>query len=221
MQRLVNNVAAIDERVSVIEQVARRTDLLALNTTIRASADSRSASTSDAAANIGQLSGEVAQLVDILGQATRDIAALSGAITSDARDTVQSMEQTLAELGACVGQTQKAGDALQAIRLDSDNLRLRVAAMADKTVAQSGVVSRLSENMDVINGITQQTSDAVAANAESLNELQELASELRQRLSDFRLPSRLISKQAPQENTATDSKPSQARKAADRAVFHE
>ena len=59
MHRLADNVEAIDERVIRVQEVAKQTDLLALNTTIRASAGLRQASNNDAAAaDLGRLSDE-------------------------------------------------------------------------------------------------------------------------------------------------------------------
>ncbi len=215
MHRLAENVAAIDERVVNIQEVAKQTDLLALNTTIRASAGSRSSSVNDAAADLGRLSDEVAQLADMLGQATRDIGSLTRTISEDAAETVQSMEHTTAELAAGVEQTRQASDALDAIREHSHELRERVGVMAERTVQQSGIVRQLSENMDLINQITQQTAEGVTNNADSLDDLKDLASELKQSLADFRLPSR------PMKASTAGGVPSVARRAADRAVIHE
>ncbi|NND91494.1 MAG: methyl-accepting chemotaxis protein [Granulosicoccus sp.] len=220
MHRLVENVSAIDERVTTIQKVARRTDLLALNTTIRASAGSRAASVTDAAADLGHLSDEVAQLAEVLGQATRDIGTLTSTISQDASDTVQSMEHTNAELAAGVAQTRQASQALELIRMDTQALRERVFAMADKTVQQTGILRQLSESMDLINSITRKTGEGVSANAASLDELLDLASELQRGLADFQLPDKPDA-----EVTADDApktvKTSLARRAADRAVIHE
>lgn len=221
MHRLVENVAAINERVSVIREVARRTDLLALNTTIRASAGSRASSPRDAASDLGRLSGEVAQLAEVLGQATRDIDTLTSTIAQDASDTVQSMEFTSVELAAGVNQTEKATTSLQAIREDAETLRQRASVMAQRTTEQTALVRTLSENMDLINRITRQTDDAVASNAESLSELEELANELRQSLSDFQLPPRPAAESGTgKDGEQTVIKASQARRAAERAAIH-
>ena len=215
MHRLADKVRAIDEHVLAVQDVAKRTDLLALNTTIRASAGSRRLSGSDAAADLGRLSDEVAQLAEVLGQATRDIGSLTRTISQDAGDTVQSMEYTTTELAAGAEQSQLASIALHAIRSESQAVHQRVVVMAEKTVEHSGIVRRLSENMDVICRITQQTSEGVNANAESLDELQELAAELRQSLSDFCLPTKPLPEKMHVEI------PSDARRAADRAVIYD
>ncbi len=219
MHRLVENVAAINERVGVIRDVAKRTDLLALNTTIRASAGSRASSPGDAAADLGRLSDEVAQLAEVLGRATRDIDTLTSTIAQDASDTVQSMEFTSVELAAGVSQTEKATTSLQAIRQDAETLRQRASALAERTTAQTALVRTLSENMDVINRITRQTDDAVAGNVDSLSELEELASELRHGLADFQLPPRPPAQSGSGDERAV-AKTSQARRAAERADIH-
>jgi len=210
MHRLADNVEAIDERVTRVQEVAKQTDLLALNTTIRASAGSRDASANDAAADLGRLSDEVAQLAEVLGRATRDIGSLTRIIGEDASETVQSMEHIVAELITGVDQTQHANDALVVIQDNSKELHERVLAITERCVEQSGIVRQLTENMDQLNQITDQASEGAAHNSSSLDELQELSVELRQRMSEFHLPSTTL-------NQEMDS-PSAARKAANRAV---
>ena len=220
MRRLAENVAAIDDRVQVIRDIAGRTDLLALNTTIKAAASTRATSPSDAAGDMERLSDEVTQLAEVLGQATRDIFTLTRTISQDAADTVQAMNYTSVELAASVAQTQKASDAFQMIRQVFESIQQRVAAIADKSAQQTGIVRKLSENMDFINHITRQTGDAVSANADSMSELAELSSELKQSLSDFRLPAKPVRSHASMESGSGPEKASLARKAAGRAAIH-
>jgi len=213
MHRLADNVDAIDERISVIEDVARQTDLLALNTTIRASAGSRAATATSTAADLGRLSDEVAQLADVLGQATRDIGSLTRNIAEDASDTVQSMEHIAAELATGVIQTQHASDGLDIIQSSSRALHERVLLMTERCVEQTGIVRQLTEHMDQINQITDQTVEAVTLNSESLGELKAVAKELRLRTLDFRLPGKI----APEDEEKTHTF-NRAKRAAERAV---
>lgn len=210
MHRLADNVEAIDERVIRVQEVAKQTDLLALNTTIRASAGSRHASANDAAADLGRLSDEVAQLAEVLGQATRDIGSLTRIISEDASETVQSMEHIAAELVSGVQQTQHANDALIVIQDNSRELHERVLVMTERCVEQSGIVRQLTQNMDHLNQITDQASEGAGLNSSSLDELQELSIELRQWMTDFNLPNSALKH--------GQNAPSAARRAADRAV---
>lgn len=212
MHRLAENVSAIDECVSVIQDVAKQTDLLALNTTIRASAGSRAATVNDAAADLGRLSDEVAQLAEVLGQATRDISAITRTITQDASGTVQSMEHIASELVAGVEQTQQASDALDVIQGSSHTLHESVVQMTERCVEQTGIARKITEGMDEINQISDQTIDGLALNAVSLDELQRLAVEMRNAIVGYQLP---------ESQTRKGSKSatlSVARRAAERAV---
>lgn len=217
MHRLAENVGAIDERIIVIQDVARQTDLLALNTTIRASAGTRSATVSDAAADLGRLADEVALLAEVLGQATRDIGSLTRTITQDAADTVGSMEHTRAELAAGLEQTKQASEVLKAIQRQSDELHDKVTRIADKTVEQSTIVHHLSGNMDLINRIAMQIAESIESGGVSFDELQELSRELQQTASGFRLP---VHSRPVEVLAAPDLSPvSPARKAADRVTL--
>lgn len=212
MHRLADNVDAINERVIRVQEVAKQTDLLALNTTIRASAGSRYTSANDAAADLGRLSDEVAQLAEVLGQATRDIGSLTRVISEDASETVHSMEHVAAELVSGVRQTQHANEALAVIQENSRALHERVLFMTDRCVEQSGVVRQLTKNMDQLNQINDQASAEVVYNSSSLDELTELSAELRHCMEKFQLPETRTS------IVDVRSSPSAARRAADRAV---
>ena len=207
MQRLAENASTIDERVETIRDVARRTDLLALNTTIRAAASAASGFDDDdleaddtfldgtlssrgrsASGDLSRLSHEVTQLADLLGGAARDIASLSRTIRQDADDTVRAMDETNRELAAGLAQSEQASGSLESIESVSRELRELVGDMAEKTLRQSGVVRQLSTNMTVINRITTDTSNEVQATAGALDQLNALALELRDGVADFRLP---------------------------------
>lgn len=216
MQRLADSVAAIDERMTTIEDVAEQTDLLALNTTIRASAGSRTGPVGEVAADLGRLSDEVAQLADVLGQATRDIGSLTRTISEDAAATVQSMEHTTARLNEGVAQTQQISSAFDLIQSNSLALRERIVAMTERTVEQSAIVRQLSENMDTINQVTRQTLESVSGSTESLDRLQSLASRLNRSVSDFRLPPGSAS-----AHKSTVNADSGAQRVAPRATIHE
>jgi len=213
MHRLAENLAAIDESVRVVQDVAKQTDLLALNATIRASAGSRSSSASDAAADLGRLSDEVAQLAEVLGQATGEIGLLTGIIAKDASDTVLSMEHIGEEITSGVAQTEHADVALSDIRQSADLLYTRIQQMTERSVEQSGIVKQLTENMDAINQVTDQTVNGLTANVTTLAGLQRLASDLQQSTSEYQLPDRRsLSSGNKSQRTSI------ARRAADRAV---
>jgi len=184
MQRLVESSEAINTRVGDIQEVAKRTDLLALNTTIRAAAVAEQGATDD----LSRLADDVAQLADVLNGATRNIASLTGIIRRDAAQTMQSMAQTVAELGAGHEQAKQASVSLDSIKRVSGELQTLIGEIASKTLRQAGVVRQLSSNMGVINSITRDSAVGLQGAAEALERLDGMASELRDSVAYFRLP---------------------------------
>ena len=190
MQRLLENTQAIDAQVAAIRAVAKRTDLLALNTTIRASADALEGPSGSG--DLSRLADEVSDLAAVLGTASRDIISLTRSISDDANVTARAMQETNQELARGLVQAEQAQISLESIRDSSRNVQALIADMAERAVRQSSVVNRLNRNMSVINKITKDTSLGVQHTAMGLDELQEMAQELKRGVADFRLPPKRI-----------------------------
>lgn len=212
MHRLADNAAAIDLQVSAILDVAERTDLLALNSTIRAAADVQGRG------DLSRLSDDVGLLADRLGTVARDIASLTRIIQQDAIEAVRAMEQTNSELAGGLELAEQTRTSLASIDAVSRELKLLVGDMAGKTVLQSGVVRRLSSNMSVINTITQDNASGARNAAAGLDELQELAVELKKGVSDFLLPAKPVAGQRIELNA---DKEAGGLHASRQAVLHE
>ncbi len=190
MQRLLENTKAIETQVAAIRAVAKRTDLLALNTTIRASADALDVQSGSS--DLSRLADEVSDLSAVLGTATRDIASLTRSISDDANVTARAMQDTNMELARGLSQAEQAQSSLESIRESSRSVQALIADMAERAVRQSSVVNRLNRNMSVINKITKDTSVGVQRTATGLDELQEMAQELKRGVADFRLPPKRV-----------------------------
>ncbi len=184
MERLVESSDAIKKHVNEIQRVAKNTDLLALNTTIRAAA----ASGGDQTTELSQLSAEVTHLASTLGMATRDIGNLAGVIQQDAALTLTSVKKTNRELDVGHQKAIQASHSLKAIEAVSDDLQNQINDMASKTLRQAGVVRQLSANMGVINGITRDSAVGLQDAASDLEDLQTMANALLQSVSGFTLP---------------------------------
>ena len=184
MQRLVETSGAINERVREIQNVAKRTDLLALNATIRSSAQISNGASED----VSILSDDIAHLSDTLGSATRDITNLSDIVQQDAIITMKSMAKTVYELDVGQSTAVQASEALSQIDRVSKELNVLISDIASKSLRQAGVVKQLSSNMAVINNITSDSAKKLQTSAKALEALQMITSELRDSVSDFKLP---------------------------------
>jgi len=213
MNRLAENIAAIDRSVATVQDVAKRTDLLALNATIRASASSLPSSMTDTSTDLAQLSDEVAQLAEVLGRATGEIGSLTKIIAKDAFDTVKAMDLIASQIALGVARTEDADFALSSLKNSSSVLHSRIRQMTESSVEQSGNVRRLTENADAINQITDQIVERFTANDATLSELRQLASDLKLRVNDFQLPEKYLGK-----TSTRHQRESAARRAANRAV---
>jgi len=184
MQRLVESSDAIKKHVGDIQRVAKNTDLLALNTTIRAAASSGGEQTSE----LSRLSAEVTQLASTLRVATRDIAHLAGIIQQDAALTLSSVKKTNTELDVGHQKAIQASKSLKSIEAVSHELQNQINDIASKTLRQAGVVRQLSSNMGVINGITRDSAVGLQDAAGDLEELQLMANALLKSVAGFTLP---------------------------------
>ena len=184
MQRLLQTSETINERVSDIQAVAKRTDLLALNTTIKTAAMVSNGSPD----NMSVVSDEVAHLAASLGRASREIASLSDIIYQDATLTLESMASTTTELDDGQLRAQQASQSLNEIDRVSNELSGLIGDIASKSLRQAGVVKQLSTNMGVINNITRDSALGLHSSAKALDELQLITTKLRDSVSDFKLP---------------------------------
>ncbi len=184
MQRLLTTSETINERVNDIQAVAKRTDLLALNTTIKTAAMVSNGSPD----NMSVVSDEVAHLAASLGRASREIASLSDIIYQDATLTLESMASTNTELDDGQLKAQQASQCLNEIDRVSNELSGLISDIASKSLRQAGVVKQLSANMGVINNITRESALGLHSSAKALDELQLITAQLRDSVSDFKLP---------------------------------
>lgn len=184
MQRLLTTSETINERVNDIQAVAKRTDLLALNTTIKTAA----MVSNGAPDNMSVVSDEVAHLAASLGRASREIASLSDIIYQDATLTLESMASTNTELDDGQLKAQQASQCLSEIDRVSNELSGLIGDIASKSLRQAGVVKQLSANMGVINNITRESALGLHSSAKALDELQLITAQLRDSVSDFKLP---------------------------------
>ncbi len=207
MQRLVETSTTINERVSDIQAVAKRTDLLALNATIKSSAQISNGGSE----NVSMLSDEIAHLADTLGRASRDITNLSDLIQQDATITLKSMAKTVEELDEGQHTANLAKLSLDEIERVSNELNGLISDIASKSLRQAGVVKQLSGNMGVINNITRDSTLQLQDSAKALETLELITAELRDSVSDFKLPRNSINRDSTQRLSLDSTGTNQSR----------
>ncbi|CEA04953.1 methyl-accepting chemotaxis sensory transducer [Pseudomonas saudimassiliensis] len=182
IKRLGESSQEIGDIVSLINDIADQTNILALNAAIQASM------AGDAGRGFAVVADEVQRLAERSSGATKQIEALVKTIQTDTNEAVISMEQTTAEVVSGARLTQDAGVALEEIEKVSTSLAALIQNISNAARQQASSAGHISNTMNVIQEITSQTSAGTTATARSIGELAKLAESMRQSVDGFTLP---------------------------------
>lgn len=182
IKRLGESSQEIGDIVSLIDDIAEQTNILALNAAIQASM------AGDAGRGFAVVADEVQRLAERSSAATRQIETLVRAIQTDTNEAVISMEQTTTEVVRGARLAQDAGVALEEIEGVSKTLAALIQSISNAAQQQTSSAGQISLTMNMIQQITTQTSSGSTATAEIIGNLAKMASQLRRSVSGFTLP---------------------------------
>ena len=182
IKRLGESSQEIGDIVSLINDIADQTNILALNAAIQASM------AGEAGRGFAVVADEVQRLAERSAAATKQIETLVKTIQTDTNEAVISMEQTTSEVVNGAKLAQDAGVALEEIEGVSANLAELIQRISNAARQQASSAGNVSSTMNVIQEITSQTSAGTQASAQSIGELTEMALDLRDSVADFTLP---------------------------------
>ena len=182
IKRLGESSQEIGDIVSLINDIADQTNILALNAAIQASM------AGDAGRGFAVVADEVQRLAERSSGATKQIEALVKTIQTDTNEAVISMEQTTSEVVRGARLAQDAGVALEEIEKVSKTLAALIQNISNAARQQASSAGHISNTMNVIQEITSQTSSGTTATAKSIGNLAKMASEMRHSVSGFTLP---------------------------------
>jgi len=182
IKRLGESSQEIGDIVSLINDIADQTNILALNAAIQASM------AGEAGRGFAVVADEVQRLAERSGAATKQIEALVKTIQSDTHEAVTSMEQTTAEVVRGARLAEDAGVALEEIESVSKNLAALIQNISNAARQQASSAGHISNTMNIIQEITSQTSAGTTATAQSIGKLAAITNELRNSVAGFKLP---------------------------------
>lgn len=182
IKRLGESSQEIGDIVSLINDIADQTNILALNAAIQASM------AGEAGRGFAVVADEVQRLAERSAAATKQIEQLVKTIQTDTNEAVISMEQTTSEVVRGARLAQDAGVALGEIETVSRNLADLIQNISNAARQQAASAGHISNTMNVIQEITSQTTAGTIATARSIGNLAEMANELRQSVAGFKLP---------------------------------
>ncbi|MBL4583057.1 MAG: methyl-accepting chemotaxis protein [Pseudomonadales bacterium] len=182
IKRLSESSQEIGDIVSLIDDIADQTNILALNAAIQASM------AGDAGRGFAVVADEVQRLAERSSAATKQIEALVKTIQSDTNEAGLSMEKTTTEVVNGARLAKEAASALGDIEKVSNSLATLIDNISGESKQQLSSVEGIAKTMNIIQEITTQTLDGSQATSKSIGNLTSMSAELRETVAGFRLP---------------------------------
>ncbi len=181
IKRLGESSQEIGDIVSLINDIADQTNVLALNAAIQASM------AGEAGRGFAVVADEVQRLAERSANATKQIKTLVKTIQADTSEAVTSMESTTSEVVRGARLAKDAGEALEEVQKVSNNLANLIESISNTARQQAASAGHISNAMTIIQDITSQTSSGTMATARSVGELNEMAASLQQSVTGFKV----------------------------------
>jgi methyl-accepting chemotaxis protein len=181
----------ISQIVTVIDEIARKTNLLALNAAIEA------ARAGDQGRGFAVVAGEVRRLAESTAQATGEIATMIQGIQDRTKTAIASMESGTGTVEQGVVTTTQAGEALEKIIGMAERVDRMIAQIAIAASQQAAAADQSSASLDAIHSLSNENLSEMATTAAGIESLRTTAVTLEQQVYRFSLKSSIDARIAP------------------------
>jgi len=166
--------------VSVINDIADQTNLLALNAAIEA------ARAGEQGRGFAVVADEVRKLAERTTKATKEISAMIMTIQAETSKAVSAMDEGASKVENGARLANETGDSLRQIVSGVENVTDMITHIATSAEQQSATTDEITRNMDSITEVARSNVDAISEASKATNELARLASELRSMVANFK-----------------------------------
>jgi twitching motility protein PilJ len=184
IKRLGERSQEISGVVSLINSIAERTHILALNASMHA------ASAGEAGRGFAVVADEVQRLAENAREATTQISTLVSSIQSETQDTVNTMNSAISQVVEGSKLAEEAGRQMQATQDTTSELVKSVQQISTNSLRQAKLTNELQEYAKQIRESTAQTSQQLTEQGEQTKNLVGYANKLVESVSVFKLPAR-------------------------------
>lgn len=183
IKRLGERTQEIGQVVGIIEGIAERTGILALNASMKA------ASAGEAGRSFAVVADEVKRLSESARESTARIARLVTAIQTEAHDTVRAMNEAISQVVSITRMADDAGQAMRRTQAETASLVADVRQIAAVSEEQARASSGLQARADVIREASAETARQLRAQSIETRRLVEYARSLVEEVQVFRTSS--------------------------------
>lgn len=166
---------------NVINEISEQTNLLALNAAIEA------ARAGESGRGFAVVADEVRSLAQRTSDATSQIGSMINEVQNETAASVEAMSTTQPQVENGKAQTEKASELLQDIEQQANGSLQNAKEVATAAAAQVVLVGDISQAMGQISEMSNQSIDYMKRNEDATQTLNELASQLKQEVSFFKV----------------------------------
>lgn len=184
-KRLGDRSQEISGIVSLINTIAERTHILALNASMHA------ASAGEAGKGFAVVADEVQRLAESARQSTDDIAAMVNNMRVETADTVNIMNTLISQVADGSRMAEEAGQRMTTTETATKTLVENVQYIAEQAVQQAEVATRVRDRSAVIRSFSEKTGQQLEQQKQQTDRLKACAETLVRRVNMFTLPENL------------------------------
>jgi methyl-accepting chemotaxis protein len=182
IKRLGERSQEISTVVDLIKDIAERTHVLALNSSVQAAA------AGEAGRGFAVIADEVQRLAENSKRATAEISSLVKNIQIETNDTMSTMEQTIGYVVEGSKLAESAGQHMNETREITSTLVAAVRDIASNTERQAKISSKLQERAKLINRSTEDTARELDEQLTQTRSLADFCKQLMTSVKIFKLP---------------------------------
>ncbi|MBI5886829.1 MAG: type IV pili methyl-accepting chemotaxis transducer N-terminal domain-containing protein [Deltaproteobacteria bacterium] len=184
IKKLGTSSEEIGTIVSVINDIADQTNLLALNAAIEA------ARAGEQGRGFAVVADEVRKLAERTTKATKEISGMIGTIQTETGKAVNAMAEGTTKVENGVKLANEAGDALMRIVSGVENVTDMISHIATSAEEQSSTTDEITQNMDSIADVAKANVASISEVSRATSEMARLAAELKDLVTRFRVSDR-------------------------------